>query len=51
MPDWLVKLARRLLSLSHGRYIIVLTVSNQPDWTVQELERWRSERCCAAASL
>lgn len=38
MPEWVVKLARRLLALPDGRYSIVLTVDGQRrDWSVQPL--------------
>lgn len=37
MPDWVVKLARRLMALSPGRYAIVLTIGKEHDWTVQFL--------------
>lgn len=35
MTDWLTKLSRRLSALAPGRYIIILTVGKEADWTVQ----------------
>jgi hypothetical protein len=37
MPEWIVKLARRLMALTPGRYMIILTIGSTIDWTVQEL--------------
>lgn len=37
MPEWVVKLARRIMALKPGRYAIILTVGKMPDWTVMEL--------------
>lgn len=36
MPEWVLKLARRILALPPGRYMIVLTVGERHDWTVIE---------------
>jgi len=41
-PGWMVKLGRRLLTLSPGRYRIILTLGEREaerraDWTVEEV--------------
>lgn len=36
-PSWLLKLARRLSILPHGRYQLILTIDRDCDWTVIEL--------------
>ncbi|GEM_PF-7090099 len=35
MPEWLAKLAKRLGALTPGRYVIILTIGKEADWTVQ----------------
>jgi len=43
MPEWITKLARRLMALPAGRYQIILTVGvNAYDWTVTELGKVES---------
>ena len=37
MPEWVLKLARRIMALRPGRYAIILTVGDMHDWTVAEL--------------
>lgn len=37
MPEWVIKLARRLMALTPGRYVIILSIGQIIDWTVQEL--------------
>lgn len=37
MPEWVLKLARRLMALTEGRYLIVLTVGKETNWTVTKL--------------
>lgn len=40
MPEWIIKLARRLMALPAGRYQIILTIGNAAnsyDWTVISL--------------
>ena len=39
LPLWAVKLARRLLGLTPGRYYVILTIGRDDhrDWTVQPL--------------
>ena len=37
MPEWILKLARRIMALRPGRYAIILTVCDMHDWTVVEL--------------
>ncbi len=37
MPDWILKLARRMLGLPDGRYSIIVTIGHKPDWTVTPL--------------
>lgn len=34
MPEWLLKLSRRLQALTPGRYVIILTIGKQPNWQV-----------------
>ena len=36
-PVWLAKLARRILHLPPGRYQLIITISDRPDWTVLAL--------------
>lgn len=36
MTDWLTRLTRRLAGLQPGRYIIIVTVGREVDWTVTE---------------
>jgi len=37
MPEWVLKLARRLLALPRGRWQIILTIGDGHDWTVVPL--------------
>jgi hypothetical protein len=37
LPSWVIKLARRLLTLPHGRYQLILTIGPDCDWTVVQL--------------
>jgi len=38
IPDWIVKLARRLWGLERGyRYQITLTLTTRPDWTIIQI--------------
>jgi len=37
MANWALKLLRRLVALPPGRYLILLTVDKELDWTVQPL--------------
>lgn len=39
MPEWILKLARRLLGLAPGMYCIYLSIdeAKRPQWTVQPL--------------
>jgi len=37
MPEWVLKLARRIMALKPGRYMILLTIGNIFDWTVTAL--------------
>lgn len=40
VPEWIIKLARRLMALPAGRYQIILTIGNAAnsyDWTVISL--------------
>lgn len=38
IPKWLMPLIRRLVNLEQGRYLIVVTVSeDEADWSVQPL--------------
>ncbi len=37
MPEWLLKLTKRLLALTPGRYLIILTLGKEADWTLQHL--------------
>ena len=37
MANWALKLLRRLVALPPGRYLILLTIDRDTDWTVQEL--------------
>jgi hypothetical protein len=37
VPDWVLKFSRRLMSLSQGNYVIVLTVAKDHKWTVARL--------------
>ena len=37
MPEWVLKLARRLVALGPGRYQIILSVGKKHDWTVTRL--------------
>jgi hypothetical protein len=37
-----MKLARRLLALAPGRYMIILTIGRDHDWTVQMLGKVES---------
>ncbi len=38
MPEWITKLAARILSLTDGRWLIVLTVNGRHrDWTIENL--------------
>jgi len=34
LADWVYKLAQRLMNLTPGRWIIILTVGKEHDWTV-----------------
>lgn len=34
---WLTKFLRRIIALAPGRYQIILSVNDNPDWTVIEL--------------
>ena len=35
MPDWVLKLARRLMALTPGRYFVIITIDRKGvDWTV-----------------
>lgn len=36
-PKWIIKLARRLMALQPGRYQIILTIDDKPNWTVTNL--------------
>ena len=37
LPDWVLKLAKRITTLKPGRYQIILTVGRHPNWTVTDL--------------
>ncbi len=37
MPEWLLNLVKRVNSLAPGRYLIILTIGKEPDWTVLHL--------------
>jgi len=37
MPEWILKLARRLMALAPGRYMLILTIGKANEWTVTEL--------------
>ena len=34
LADWAYKLARRLMALTPGRWMIILTVGKEPDWSI-----------------
>lgn len=34
MPEWILKLARRIMALAPGRYMIILTIGKDKDWSV-----------------
>ena len=36
-PKWIIKLAKRLFYLDPGRYQIILTIDDNPNWTVTNL--------------
>jgi len=43
MPDWVLKLARRIMALESGRWLIVLTIGQRHDWTVQRIGKVETE--------
>ena len=39
VPDWALKLMRRIMGLEPGRWMIVLTVGREYDWSVTNIGR------------
>ena len=39
LPDWICKFAQRLMNLTPGRWIIILTVGKKPDWSISGPEK------------
>lgn len=37
MPTWVEKLVKRLMGLPRGRYMVVLTVGDDTNWTVTDM--------------
>jgi len=44
-PDWIMKLAQRVLALTKGRvYLIKLDLTNSPTWSIIDLEDLKHEK-------